>query len=83
MIITVLNLKFAHDSRHICCLGQTKNYTLMVFLIDSVEQTILGTMDLIYSVPFKIRLILYVLNNFYRDMCFFPNMKYSFVTCGL
>ena len=59
MIITVLNVKFAHDSRHICCLGQTKDHTMMVFLIDSQIGQILGAVDLIYSVPFKI-----------RDMCF-------------
>ena len=54
-IIQVLNLKFAHDSRHICCMGLTKKRTLMVFLIDSEKQVILGTQDMIYTVPFKIR----------------------------
>ena len=72
MIVTVLNLKFAHDSRHICCIGQTKDHTVMVFLIDSQLNLILGTIDLIYSVPFKI-----------RDLCFMPNSIYSFITCGL
>ena len=72
MIITVLNLKFAHDSRHICCLGQTKDHSMMVFLIDSKIGSILGAVDLIYSVPFKI-----------RDMCFQPGSVYRFVTCGL
>ena len=55
MIVKVINLKFAHDSRHICCLGLTKKNTLMVFLIDSLNSTILGTMDLTYTVPYKIR----------------------------
>ena len=44
----------------------------MVFLIDSELGIILGTIDLIYSVPFKI-----------RDMCFMPNSIYQFITCGL
>ena len=70
--MTVQNLKFAHDSRHICCLGLTKARTLMVFLIDSEQKLILGTMDLCYSVPFKI-----------RDMCFLPNSINIFITCGL
>ena len=72
MIITVLNLKFAHDSRHICCLGQTKDQTIMVFLIDTEIGQILGATDLIYSVPFKI-----------RDICFKPGSVYQFVSCGI
>ena len=72
VVITILNLKFAHDSRHICCIGLTKEHTLMVFLIDSLQSQILGAVNLQYSISFKI-----------KDMCFLPDSIYSFVTCGL
>jgi len=52
---TILLLKYSFDHRMIACVALTRNYTQIVYLIDTHKSTILGAMNLLYSLPFKIK----------------------------
>jgi hypothetical protein len=56
----------------IVCVALTKNYTQIVYLIDSENSQILGAMNMLYSYPFKI-----------KDIKFLPFSKTEFLTCGV
>lgn len=64
-------IKFAFDSQHICAVGTSLDYTQVVYLIDSAKSQILGCVNLLNTLPFKI-----------KDISFFPNSIHQFVTCG-
>ena len=68
----IMLLKYAYDTRMICCVALTRNYTQVVYLIDSHKSEILGAMNLLYSIPFKI-----------KDLEFLPYSKIEFITCGV
>ncbi len=68
----ILHIKFAYDNRHIVCIGITNEYTLMIYLIDTLDVKILGCVNMPYTIPFKI-----------KDVQFFPNCIYKFITCGI
>jgi len=69
---TILLLKYSFDHRMIACVALTRNYTQIVYLIDTHKSTILGAMNLLYSLPFKI-----------KDLEFLPYSKTEFITCGV
>lgn len=62
----------AYDNRHIVCVALSNDYSAIVYLIDSLEARILGSTKLANSVPYKI-----------KDIEFFPNSIYKFITCGI
>lgn len=67
-----MNIKFAYDNRHICCNCITNDYTMAVILIDTETAATLGIANFAYTVPFKI-----------KDLEFYPNSIFRFVTCGI
>lgn len=69
---TVLMLKYSYDTRMVACIALTRNYTQVVYLIDTHTSQILGACNLFYSLPFKI-----------KDLEFLPTSKTEFITCGL
>lgn len=69
---TILMLKYAYDTRMIACVALTKNYTQVVYLIDTYKSIILGASNLLYTLPFKI-----------KDLEFLPMSKTEFITCGV
>lgn len=69
---TILMLKYAFDTRMVACVALTKNYTQVVYLIDTYKCEILGASNLLYSLPFKI-----------KDLEFLPESKTEFITCGV
>ncbi|EGR31153.1 hypothetical protein IMG5_116830 [Ichthyophthirius multifiliis] len=68
----ILHIKFAYDNRHIICIAITNECTLIIYLIDTQDVKILGCANMPYSIPFKI-----------KDVQFFPNCIYKFITCGI
>lgn len=76
--ITLLNtsliqmVKLAFNNRHVLCLSITNDYKEMIYLIDSITSTVIGSTNLLHSIPEKI-----------KDLDFFPNSIYKFVTCGI
>lgn len=68
----IMNIKFAHDNRHIICNAITNEYTMTIMLIDTQNSTVLGAVNFLYSIPFKI-----------KDLEFFPNSVFMFVSCGI
>lgn len=69
---TVLLIEYAYDSRTVVCIALTKTYTQCIFLIDTHKSKILGVVNLLYSIPFKI-----------KDVIFKYNSKTEFITCGI
>lgn len=69
---TVLIIEFAYDSRTIACTALSRDYTQCVFLIDSETSQILAAVNHLYSIPFKI-----------KDIIFKPNSRNEFFTCGI
>ena len=68
----ITNLKWAYDNRHMCCNAISSEYTMMIMLIDTEGPTVLGTVNFIYTIPFKI-----------KDLEFHPNSIFKFVSCGI
>lgn len=56
----------------VVCVALTKQYTQMVYLIDTHTSQILGAKNLLYSYPFKI-----------KDIEFLPFSKTEFLSCGV
>ena len=48
-------IKFAFDSQHICAVGISPDYTQVVYLIDSAKPQILGCVNLLNTLGFKIK----------------------------
>lgn len=69
---TVLMVKLAFNNRHVLALCLTSEYKQMIYLLDSSNSSVIGTTNLMHSIPFKI-----------KDLDFFPNSIYKFVTCGV
>lgn len=69
---TVLMIEYAYDSRTVVCIALTKAYTQCLYLIDTHKSKILGVVNHLYSIPFKI-----------KDVVFLPNSKTEFITCGI
>jgi WD40 repeat protein len=69
---TVLALEYAEDSRTIICVALSKNYTQCLYLIDTEKSKILASVNHLYSIPFKI-----------KDMIFRPGSTTEFITCGV
>ena len=65
-------LKYAFDSRTVVCIALTRNYTQCVFLIDTEKSKILAAVNHLYSIPFKI-----------KDVIFKPKSRTEFITCGI
>ena len=70
--VIISNLKWAYDNRHICCNAITNDYTMMIMLIDTEGPTLLGCVNFLYTIPFKI-----------KDLEFHPNSTTKFVSCGI
>ena len=70
--VMITNLKWAYDNRHMCCNAISSEYTMMIMLIDTEGPTVLGTVNFIYTIPFKI-----------KDLEFHPNSIFKFVSCGI
>ncbi|KAL4497254.1 hypothetical protein ABPG72_011189 [Tetrahymena utriculariae] len=68
----ILHIKMAYDNRHIVCVALSNDYNAIIYLIDSQESKVLGQTKLTNSVPYKI-----------KDIEFFPNSIYKFITCGI
>lgn len=68
----ILHIKMAYDNRHLVCVALSNDYSAIIYLIDSRESRILGSAKLMHSVPYKI-----------KDIEFFPNSIYRFITCGI
>ena len=69
---TVLMIEYAHDARTVVCIALTKAYTQCIYLIDTHKSKILGVVNNLYSIPFKI-----------KDVVFLPNSRTEFITCGI
>lgn len=52
---SIIIIKFAFDSQHICALGTSPDYTQIVYLIDSAKPQVLGCVNLINTLVFKIK----------------------------
>ena len=68
----VLNLSFSYDMKSIGCVALTKHYTQRVYLIQTENLVILGTVEFNLSTPIKI-----------KDIEFLPKQNSEFITIGL
>jgi hypothetical protein len=51
----IMMVKFAHDSRHAIATAVTNDYSLIIYLIDTLKNTVLGCADFVYSAPYRIK----------------------------
>ena len=51
----VVMVKFAHDNRHAVASVVTKAYSLMIYLLDTHLNQVLGCANFIYSAPYRIK----------------------------
>ncbi|CAD8183513.1 unnamed protein product [Paramecium pentaurelia] len=70
--VMIMNIKFAYDNRHLICNAITQEYRQEILLIDSENHQVLGVVTYTYSIPYKI-----------KDLEFYPNSVFRFVTCGV
>lgn len=69
----VLNLKVAHNGKHLLILGLTSEYYQVIMMVDWTKPNqIIFTRQMLHSLPFKI-----------RDLDFQPGSTRNFVTCGI
>ena len=68
----VLNLCYSSDMKRIAAVTLTKDYTQRIYLLDTKNLTVLGTSEMSYSTPIKI-----------KDISFLPKTSSEFITIGL
>jgi len=68
----VLQLKIAHDNKHVIIIGLTKDLLQVIMIIDYTTQNVNIFRSIIHSLPYKI-----------KDVAFHPGSTRKFVTCGI
>lgn len=68
----VLNICFSSDMKRIAAVTLTKDYTQRIYLIENKDLVVLGTSELSYSTPIKI-----------KEISFLPKTSSEFITLGL